>query len=360
MTSSKGLDNLRKEIDDIDRKILELVNKRGEIALEVSRHKKENSLSVYDPARERQIERKLRESNPGPLSDDCVVSIFRQIIAGCRALQMPTTVAYLGPEGSFSNQAAFHMFGSSSKLIPFSSFEEIFEAVQKRECKFGMVPVENSIEGSIGSILDMLFEWDLKICAEYYERIGHFLLSKTGKREDIKKVASHPQALGQCRKWIGKNLRGVEFLETPSTAAAAKMAAQDTSIAAIASEYSASLYGLKIVQSHIEDNAQNTTRFIVIGYEEPAPTGRDKTSIVFAIKDRPGALHESLFLPFAKANINLTKIESRPSKGRPWEYIFFVDFLGHRTDEKVQQALREVEGKCIFLKILGSYPVGKG
>lgn len=359
MASSKNLQDLRKSIDEIDRKILDLINERGRIALEVSGHKKENSLSIYDPAREKEIEKILREMNPGPLSDSYVLSIFREIISGCRALQKPTKIAYLGPEGSFSNQAAFHKFGSSSALIPVSSFEEVFEVVQRGRAEFGIVPVENSVEGSIGSILDMLLEWDLNICAEYYERIGHFLLSKSGDMEHVKRVASHPQALGQCRKWLGKNMPGIEYIETPSTAAAAKLAAENDDIAAVAGEYAASLYGLEIIQSHIEDSTQNTTRFVIMGYKIPPPTGEDKTSVVFAIKDKPGALHKSLFLPFANANINLTKIESRPSKSRPWEYVFFIDFLGHKDDEKVQSVLQEVEKSCIFLKVLGSYPLGK-
>jgi len=359
MASAKSLEDLRKKIDEIDRKILDLVNERGKIALEVSGHKKQNSLSVYDPAREKQIEKVLNETNPGPLSNSFVISIFREIISGCRALQKPTRIAYLGPEGSFSNQAAFHKFGSSSALIPVSSFEEVFEVVQRGRGDLGIVPVENSVEGSIGSILDMLLEWDLKICAEYYERIGHFLLSKTGRIEDITKVASHPQALGQCRKWLGKNLGNAEYIETPSTAAAAKMASDERDIAAVAGEYAASLYRLRILQSHIEDSTQNTTRFIIIGYKTPPPTGEDKTSVVFAIKDKPGALHQSLFLPFATAGINLTKIESRPSKSRPWEYVFFIDFIGHKDEKSVQKVLEEVEKSCIFLKVLGSYPLGK-
>lgn len=359
MASSNNLETLRKRIDEIDKKILELVNERGRIALEVSSHKKENSLSVYDPARETQIQKSLCEQNPGPLSNAFILSIFREIISGCRALQKPTSISYLGPEGSFSNQAAFHKFGSSSELIPLTSFEEVFESVQRGRTEYGIVPIENSVEGSIGSILDMLLEWDLSICAEYYERIGHFLLSGSGRVEDLKKIASHPQALGQCRKWLGKNLKNVEFIETPSTAAAAKYASENPEIAAIAAKHAASLYNLKVIEPHIEDSTQNTTRFIVVGYEVPPPTGDDKTSAVFAIKDKPGALHKSLFLPFANAGINLTKIESRPSKSRPWEYVFFIDFLGHRQDNNIQAVIEEVERSCIFLKVLGSYPVDK-
>lgn len=359
MASSKNLDTLRKKIDDIDEKILRLINKRGEIALKVSDLKKQNSLRIYDPAREKEIEGKLGEKNPGPLSNDYIVSIFREIISGCRALQKPTKVAYLGPEGSFSNQAGYHKFGSSSELVPLGSFEEVFEEVHKRRVEFGIIPIENSVEGSIGSVLDILMAWDLKISAEYFERVSHFLLSKSEKLEDVKVVASHPQALGQCRKWISRNLKDIELFETASTAVAAKIASEDFKIAAIASEHASSIYDLKILQTHIEDSPQNTTRFLVIGRELSPVTGNDKTSVVFSIKDEPGALQKSLFQPFAEANINLTKIESRPSKGRRWEYVFFVDFLGHHEEPKIKSIIKKVEKSCIFLKILGSYPVGR-
>lgn len=358
MSREKDLNKLRLKIDEIDSKILDLVNERGKIALEVSTHKKANSIRVYDPVREKEIEEKLKKKNTGPLTNEYILSIFKEIIAGCRALQHNTKVAYLGPEGSFSNQAAYNKFGGKTDLVPVSSFEEVFEQVHKTRVEFGIVPVENSIEGSIGRILDMLFTWDLKISAEYFEKIGHFLLSKTGSLSDIKVVASHPQALGQCRKWISKNLSGVETVETPSTAYAAKLASEDESIAAVSSEFSSSIYDLKVIQRHIEDSPQNTTRFLIIGKETAPRSGNDKTSIVFSLKDEPGALHKSLFLPFAEAGINLTKIESRPSKERPWEYVFFVDFMGHYQEDNVISVLNEVEKNCIFLKVLGSYPVG--
>ena len=358
MSSSEGLENLRKEIDEIDEKIVELVNRRGEYALEVSKLKQENSIQIYDPAREKEIERKLKEINTGPLSVKYLISIFREIISGCRALQRATKLAYLGPEGSFSNQAAFHKFGGSTELIPVGSFEEVFEEVTKKKVEYGILPVENSVEGSIGSVLDMLLVWDLKISSEHFEKIGHFLLSKSDRLDEVEIVATHPQALGQSRKWISKHLRDVEILETASTAAAAKLASENDKMAAIASEYAASIYNLKVLQTHIEDSPQNTTRFIIIGYDESSPTGEDKTSIVFALNDEPGALQNSLFQPFAKANINLTKIESRPSKERPWEYVFFVDFIGHSEDKNIKKVIKEVQKNCIFLKVLGSYPIG--
>ena len=252
MSSSEGLDNLRKEIDEIDEKIVQLVNRRGEYALEVSKLKQENSIQIYDPAREKEIERKLKEINTGPLSIKYLISIFREIVSGCRALQRSTRLAYLGPEGSFSNQAAFHKFGGSTELVPVGSFEEVFEEVTKKKVEYGILPLENSVEGSIGSVLDMLLVWDLKISSEHFEKIGHYLLSKSDRLDEIEIVATHPQALGQSRKWISKHLRDVDILETASTAAAAKLASENIKMAAIASEYAASIYDLKILQTHIE------------------------------------------------------------------------------------------------------------
>ena len=326
--------------------------------MEISRLKRKNSSSVYDPAREREIETRVKERNKGPLSGSSVIGIFREIISSCRALQEAITVSYLGPEGSYSHQAAFHEFGSSTELLPFLSFEEVIEEVQSRRSAFGIVPVENSMEGSVGSVLDSLSRSDVRISSEHFEKINHCLLSRTGDKRDISIVASHPQALAQCKKWLGKHLRNVELREAASTAQAAKLASRNKRIAAVAGEFAASIYKLKVVAKNIEDSVQNTTRFWVIGNVSCPPTGDDKTSIVFALKDEPGALHNSLFLPFADATINLTKIESRPSKERPWEYIFFVDFLGHSADKKIQKVLSMVKKRCITLKVLGSYPRG--
>jgi len=358
MGSSEGLENLRKKIDEVDKKIIELLNERGRIAIEISKLKQENSFSVYDPAREREIERNIRNINPGPLSTDSVISVFREIISGCRFLQNQIRVAYLGPEGSFSHQASFHEFGSSAGLAPTESFEDVFEEVEKQRASFGVVPIENSIEGSVGSVLDMFITSDLKVSSEFFERVGHFLLAKTEDIGNIEVVASHPQALGQCRKWLSKNLKNVELRETASTARAAQLASRDKKIAAIAGELAASIYKLKILGRHIEDNPQNTTRFWVIGRQYGRPTGADKTSIVFSLRDEPAALQRAL-LPFAEARINLTKIESRPSKGRPWEYVFFVDLEGHSSSEEISEVLSRVEKNCIFLKVLGSYPKGR-
>ena len=358
MAPNKELASVRREIDALDSKLLELINRRAELAIEVSGLKKKGSLGVYDPGREKEIESKITQGNPGPLSDEDILFVFREIISRCRSLQHDEKVAYLGPEGSFSNQAAFRKFGASSEFVPVSSFEDVFEAVYGKRVDFGIVPVENSIEGSVGDVLDMLVEWDLSISAECFERIEHFLLSIGGDISEIKTVASHPQALGQCRKWIAANLYGVSLVETPSTAAAAKMAARDKNVAAIASEFSGSIYNLKTIQNHIEDSPRNTTRFVVMGRENPPPSGEDKTSIAFSVNDEPGALHRTFFLPFSESGINLTKIESRPLRDRHWEYVFFADFSGHREDKAVRDALEKVEASCVFLKVLGSYPSG--
>jgi chorismate mutase/prephenate dehydratase len=358
MGSSEDLENRRRRIDEIDRKILELLNERGKIAIEISKLKRKNSFSIYDPAREREIERNIKRTNPGPLSTDSVLSIFREIISGCRSLQKQIRVAYLGPEGTFSHQVAFREFGSSAELVPVKGVEDVFDEIKKGRASFGVVPVENSIEGSVGSVLDAFLKSDLRVSSELFQRISLFLLSKTGNIEDIEIVASHPQPLGQSRRWISDYLKHVEIRETPSTAKAASLASRDKRIAAIAGELAASIYRLKIVERHIEDSPENTTRFWVIGREHCRPTGADKTSIVFSLKHEPGALQNAL-LPFAESNINLTKIESRPSRERSWEYAFFVDFEGHADNEKIQGVLSRVRENCVFLRVLGSYPMGK-
>lgn len=358
MGSSEDLEKQRARIDEIDRKILELLNERGRIAVEISKLKRENSFNVYDPAREREIEKNIKNENPGPLSTDSVISIFREIISGCRSIQNPTSIVYLGPEGSFSHQASYHEFGGSAQLRPVGSVEEVFEEVERERATFGIVPIENSIEGSVGSVLDAFLRSDLRISSELFERVNHFLLSKTGNLNDIKVVASHPQALRQCKIWLSRHLPHAELRETASTTKAAVLASGDDKIAAVAGELAASIYNLEIIQRHIQDSPENTTRFWVIGRSYSRPTGFDKTSIVFSVKDEPRALHKAL-LPFAEAGINLTKIESRPSKERPWEYVFFVDFEGYADDESVKNALSRAGENCIFLKVLGSYPMGR-
>jgi len=358
MGSSTNFDKLREKIDSLDQEILKLLNERGDVALEIRKLKMENSVGVYDPVREKLIKNKLKELNAGPFSDDSVLNIFREIISASRLLQQPTRVAYLGPEGSFSHQAAYNEFGGSSELLPLGSFEEIFEEVENDRASFGVVPIENSIEGSVGMVLDLLSKTHLGITTELFERINHFLLSKTGNIQDINIVASHPQAIAQCKKWLNKNLGDKEIIETTSTAEAARLASKKKNVSAIASEHAASIYKLKIIKNNIEESSLNTTRFFVIGKKTNNPTGDDRTSIVFTLKDKSGALQKSFFQPFADAKVNLTKIESRPSKERPWEYLFFVDFKGHAQDKVIKSLLSKLDKSCIYLKVLGSYPAG--
>jgi len=357
MSSQTGLKNLRKKIDDIDDRLLDLLNERSQIALKISKQKKRGSHEVYDPVREKEIEIKLKKNNRGPFPTDSIISVFREIISACRSLQNPVKVAYLGPEGSFSHQAAYKKFGSSSELLPQRSFEEIFEEIDTERATFGIVPLENSEEGSVGAVLDLLSTFSLSVCSEYYEKINHYLLSKSTKKSDVRIVASHPQALAQSRRWLQKNMKDVEFRETSSTAQAAKIASRSKKIAAVAGKHAASIYKLNVLAKNIEQRSGNITRFLVVGKFQEKPSGNDKTSIVFSLRDTPGALESTLFLPFSKSKINLTKIESRPSKDRPWEYLFFVDFLGHRNNPTVKSVLNKVRARCISLKILGSYPV---
>ncbi len=358
MGSSNSFDKLRRKIDLLDKRILDLLAERGDIALEIRELKTENSLGVYDPVREKLIEKKLRELNSGPLSDESILRIFREIISACRSLQQPTKAAYLGPEGSFSHQASYNEFGGSADLMPLGSFEEVFEEVENARATFGVVPVENSIEGSVSMVLDLLSKTHLTITAELYEKINHFLLSKTGSIKDINVVASHPQAIAQCKKWLNKNLPNCELVETASTAEAARLASKKKTVAAIASEHAAAIYKLNVIQKNIEESSLNTTRFFVVGNKTNKPTGDDRTSIVFSLKDKPGALQKSFFQPFADAGVNLSRIESRPSKERPWEYLFFVDFAGHAQDKNIKSLLKKLDKNCIFLKVLGSYPAG--
>ncbi|KAB2832003.1 MAG: prephenate dehydratase, partial [Candidatus Dadabacteria bacterium] len=255
MGSSENLQKLRKLIDELDRELLGLLNRRGEIVMKIRELKKENDVGVYDPVRESQIEKRLRELNTGPLSDDSVLRIYREIISACRALQRPLKVAFLGPEGSFSHQAAFHEFGGSAELVPVASFGDVFGEVENGRASFGVVPVENSIEGSIGIVLDLLSGSDLTISAELFEKINLFLLSKSGSLRDIEVIASHPQPLAQCRSWLSKNLPGKKIRETASTAEAAKLASRKKGVAAVASEHSASIYDLRVIERNIEDNS---------------------------------------------------------------------------------------------------------
>lgn len=345
----------RKDIDEIDSEILKLLNRRAEIVIDIGKVKKNENVEFHSPEREREILDRLENGNPGPFPNEALRAVYREILSASLSLEQPLRVAYLGPKATFTHLAAMQRFGFSAQYIPVGSIKEVFDAVEKERANYGVVPVENSTEGVVSYTLDMFIDSEIKIAAEIMTEISHNLLSLTGKMEDIKKIYSHPQATAQCRGWLESNLTGIPIIEAASTARAAEIASQDPSSGAIAGELAAMLYGLQIVQKRIEDVVNNYTRFLVIAKRHPSMTGRDKTSIMFSIKDRVGALH-SMLEPFARNEINLTKIESRPSRRKAWEYIFFVDIEGHIEDEKIKKTLDEVKNECLFLKVLGSYP----
>ncbi|MCG3205929.1 MAG: P-protein [Elusimicrobia bacterium] len=358
MDKNASLDRLRRRIDAIDDQLLKLLNSRGELAKEIGRIKAKNGSNILAASREVEILTRLANRNKGPLSDDAVNDIFQTIFTTCRALQKRLTIAYFGPEATFTHQVAIKHFGRDCEFIAVPSITDVFFEVERKRADFGVVPVENSTEGVVNHTLDMFTESSLNIVAEREEAIAQNLLSVSGKIKNVKTVYSHPQALAQCRKWLDSHLPGVAIHTSASTSDAAIQATLDGSVGAIASLLAAQMYHLKPVALNIEDSPDNATRFLVIGQTLPAPTGKDKTSIMLSVKDRVGALYDIL-QPFREAGVNLTKIESRPTKKKAWEYVFFVDFLGHQSEKRVQAALKGLEPKCNQLKILGSYPYGQ-
>lgn len=353
----RELEKLRREIDEIDNEILNLLNRRANVVIEIAHIKRNEKAKFYSPEREREILKRLTALNKGHFPNDTLKVVYREILSASLSLEEPLRVACLGPLATFSHLAALRHFGSSVTFVPVESIKSVFDAVEAGKTEYGVVPIENSNEGVISYTLDMFMDYDLKVSAEVMLEISHNLISKSGDKAKIKKVYSIPHATAQCRRWIESNLPGIPILESTSTAKAAELASQDDEAAAIASELAAKVYDLQFVEKNIEDSKHNFTRFLVISKEFPPQTGKDKTSIMFSIKDRPGALYDIL-LPFKKAKINLTKIESRPSKRKAWEYIFFVDMEGHIEDKKLRKAIDYIKDSCLYLKILGSYPHG--
>ncbi|HEX2501133.1 MAG TPA: prephenate dehydratase [Methylomirabilota bacterium] len=351
-----GLDEWRTRIDEIDRQLLRLLSQRAEVSLEIGRAKRESGEPVLVPEREQEILDELARLNPGPLPPGAIRSIWSEILSASRGLQRPFRVGYLGPQGTNTHLAALRHFGSSAEFLPARGIPEVFEEVERGRADVGVVPIENSSEGVVNHTLDGLIDSELLICGEAALEIHHNLLSRAADLGAIKRVFSHPQALAQCRGWLGRFLPDAEVVEMPSTSAAAEQAALDPTAAAVASELAGQLYRVPALQERIEDYANNVTRFLVIGRRAAGRTGRDKTSILFSIRDEVGTLYRILE-PFATARLSLTKIESRPTRRRPWEYVFFVDFEGHRDDPVTQGVLAAVRERCLFLKVLGSYPV---
>ena len=346
----------RKKINEIDKKIIALLNGRAGVAKYIGKLKKDAGVSIYSPEREVEIYENIIKENKGPLSNKALFAIYREIMSGSLGLEKKLKIAYLGPEATFTHQAGIKKFGSNVEYYACPTITDVFRDVEAGRSDYGVVPVENSTEGMISHTLDMFINSDLKICSEIMLEISHNLLGKCNIKS-VKKIYSKQEVFGQCRLWLEINMRGIALAEVSSTSKAAEIASQEKNSAAIASMLAAKKYRLNVIAKDIEDNPNNVTRFLVIGEAIPRPTKKDKTSIMFSVKDKVGALHDIL-VPFKKYRINLTKIESRPSKRKTWEYYFFVDMTGHCENQNVKKALNELEKHCSFLKILGSYPIG--
>jgi chorismate mutase/prephenate dehydratase len=342
----------RERIDALDDEILKLVSERAGHAQAIGVLK--NGV-VYRPEREAQVLRRIKERNPGPLSGETVARLFREIMSACLALEQPLKVAYLGPQGTFTQAAGIKHFGHAAQTVACPSIDEVFRQVEGANTDYGVVPVENSTEGAVGRTLDLLLATPLKICGEVVLRVHQHLLRKGGGMDGIRRVYTHAQSLAQCHEWLSQNLPGVERIAVSSNAEAAKLAAQDDTSAAIAGETAAEIYGLVVVARNIEDEPNNTTRFLVIATHDAAPSGKDKTSLVMAAQNRPGAMVE-LLSPLARHNVSMSKLESRPSRTGLWEYVFYADVEGHQSDPAVVQALAELRQQASFVKVLGSYP----
>lgn len=351
------LNDLRTRIDAINLKLVDLLSERARLAKAIGDLKRAGGAPIYQPAREREVIERVVAHNPGPLSADHLRRIFTEIISACTALELTIRVAYLGPEHTYSHEAARNRFGASASFVPEPSIAAVFQALDNRRADYGVVPVENSTEGSVGLTLDMLIDTPMVIIGEILLPIRHALMSRTGDPALIRKILSHQQSLGQCREYLAANFPACELEAVSSNSLAAKRAAEEPTSAAICSAAAAEAYGLKVIAENIQDVAQNTTRFLVLGRDPVPRSGADKTSLLFALPERAGALHGALSL-FARERINLTMIQSRPQRERPWAYLFFVDLQGHRDDLKVSRALRSLKRRALFLKVLGSYPEG--
>ena len=352
----KNLDKQRELIDKIDANIVDLINQRLNIAHEIGKIKQESGADFYDPAREAEVFEKLAGLNKGQISQSALNAIYREVISASIALEKELKVAFLGPEATYTHQAVLKNFGVSLKAAPVKTISDVFSSVESGDCDYGVVPIENSTEGAVFHSMDELVESDLKICAQVYLPIEHCLIGQSSL-ETIKEVHSKDQALGQCREWLRRNLPNAELMESHSTASAVAIAAMRPEVPAIASSIAAELNDVPIIQKGIQDNSENVTRFLVIGKTEVRPLGDglDKTSLVISLKDQSGALEKAL-MPFAKRGINLSKIESRPSRKKAWDYFFFIDLIGHIEEDLVQEAIEELKNCSSFVKWLGSYP----
>ncbi len=349
-----NLDKLRTQIDSLDSDIVRLLNERIKVVLQIGEAKKETGAEIYVPSRERAVFDKIKELNSGPLPEESAHAIYREIMSAALALETEMQIAYLGPEATFTHQAARNKFGVSVDYIPTSTISEVFDRVQSRTADYGVVPVENSTEGAVTHTFDQFATTPLKICAEIYLPISLTLLSDQ-PREEINLIFSKQEVFGQCRSWLNANMPNAKLSPVESTTKAVQLALETPGAAAIASVMASDMYDIEVLAENIQDMQGNTTRFLVLGQNYGPPTGSDKTSIVFGVKHKAGALYDVLSV-FKKDNINMTKIESRPSRNKAWEYYFFVDVDGHRDDGEVARALEELQEHCTVMTVLGSYP----
>ncbi len=357
---TEQLDRLRRRIDELDEEILLRLNERAKTALQVAGNKKQASSDgepvYYRPEREAQVLRRIASLNQGPLSNEKVTQVYRQIMSACLALEEPLRVAYLGPEGTFTQQATLKQFGHAVTGIPLMTVDDVFREVASENCHYGVVPVENSTEGVISHTLDNFLQSSLVICGEVELRVHHFLMAAAATGEKgIERIYSHQQTLGQCRRWLDTHYPGIPRIAATSNAEAARRVLEEEGAAAIAGEIAAEIYGLRVLARKIEDQSDNTTRFIVVGRDAIKASGNDKTSIMVSTHNQPGALYK-LLEPFHRHGVSLTSIETRPSKTGMWSYVFFIDFEGHRDDENIQAVLDEIDRDALEVKMLGSYP----
>lgn len=355
---SNTLESLRRRIDSVDARLLRLLNERGRLVQSVGAVKARTRQAIYSPERERALLARLKALNRGPLSDESLESVFMEIVHASRRMQKPLTIAYFGPEATFTHMAAMRQFGKKAPMIPCSRISDVFAEVERGGADYGVVPVENSTEGVVNHTLDMFLDSPLQICTELVMPIHHALLGRRSARplpKAVRTLYTFAQPYAQCRQWVETHLPGVKVVQAASTAQSAQLAARHSGTAAIGSEWAAEYYKLDVLASRIEDSPNNVTRFLVVGTVQPAPTGRDKTSVLISIKDRVGALQD-LLMVFKRARLNLSKIESRPSRQRAWEYVFFVDVLAHQSAPAMRRALDRIRETAVFVKVLGSYP----
>ena len=355
--SDEKLKPLREQIDAIDRQLLALLNQRAQVAQQVGHVKAETNAPVFRPEREAQVLRSAAERNPGPLADGDVQTIFREIMSACRALEKRVTVAYLGPAGTFSEQAVYQQFGKAIDAMPCASIDDVFRAAEAGTAEFGVVPVENSTEGVVNRTLDLLLQTTLTISGEISLPVHHSLMTRHGAMDGIKRICAHSQALAQCQGWLNQHYPGIERQAVTSNGEAARMASEDPTVAAIAGDVAGQKYNLQVVQAHVQDDPHNRTRFAVIGRLHTAPSGNDQTSLVLSVPNKAGAVYKML-APLAKHDVSMTRFESRPARTGSWEYYFYVDIEGHMQDAKVADALVELKENAAYFKVLGSYPFG--